>query len=155
MNPLFDYLSENLTTLGNNLLPSVFERQVAYQSHLLTWYSCVHAHAHAHAHTHTHTRTHTHTHTHTHSITATLWDVTVATIDQLSRVTRKKDLVYHRRLLDTLTSLRDFYYCEGQGVTGRALDSEAYLVRLKLPSLSNSHHEPSYYTIRCSYITCR
>lgn len=28
INPLFEYLTENLTTLGNHLLPSVFERYI-------------------------------------------------------------------------------------------------------------------------------
>lgn len=63
------------------------------------------------------------------SITATLWDVSVEAVEHLSRIPRKKNLPIHRRLLDTLNSLRDFYYCEGEGVNGGALDSDAYLVR--------------------------
>ena len=63
------------------------------------------------------------------SITATLWEVSVAVMEQLSRIPRKKDLILHLNLFDALISLRDFYYCEGEGVSGRALDTDSYLVR--------------------------
>ena len=62
------------------------------------------------------------------SITATLWEVSVAVVEQLSRAPRKKDLIVHQRLFEILASLRDFYYCEGEGVVGKALDCDAYLV---------------------------
>lgn len=63
------------------------------------------------------------------SFTAILWEVSVGAVEQLSKVPRKKDVLVQQRLLDTLNSLRDFYYCEGEGVSGRALDCDAYLVR--------------------------
>ena len=122
LNPLFEYLTQNLTTLGNNLLPSVFQRySMMSLVSIYLLYFLVH-----------------HIHILTCSITETLWEVSVGAVEQLSRIPRKKDLLVQQRLLDTLNSLRDFYYCEGDGVSGRALDSDAYLVRYKKKLLPQS-----------------
>lgn len=67
-------------------------------------------------------------------------------MEQLSKVPRKKDLLVQQRLLDTLNSLRDFYYCEGEGVRGRALDCETYLVRCLsslMPQISVHYSGPT------------
>ena len=106
INPLFEYLTENLTTLGNHLLPSVFERYIAAIFPLNTLLTL----------------------SHTYSITATLWEVSVGVIEQLSKLPRRKDLTLHQNLFNALMSLRDFYYCGGEGVSDRALDNDDYLV---------------------------
>ena len=45
---------------------------------------------------------------------------------------QKKNFSVYTRLRSTLNSLREFYYCEGAGVSGKALNSEAYSVRLRV-----------------------
>lgn len=63
------------------------------------------------------------------SITTTLWEVTVEAIGQITDISRRKSHHVHLRLLNTLKALREFYYCDGAGVNGNALDTEAYFVR--------------------------
>ena len=63
------------------------------------------------------------------SITTTLWEVTVEAIDQITDVSRRKSHLVHLRLYNTLKALRVFYHCDGAGVNGKALDTEAYFVR--------------------------
>ena len=63
------------------------------------------------------------------SITATLWEVSVEAIAEVVDDSHKKNLSVYTRLRNTLNSLKDFYYCDGAGVSGQALDSEAYSVR--------------------------
>ena len=66
------------------------------------------------------------------SITATLWEVTVKAIDQISDVSHKKSLPVYHRLFNTLKSLREFYYLDGSGVSAEILDSEEYFVGQQL-----------------------
>ena len=62
------------------------------------------------------------------SITTTLWEVTVEAIDQITELSRQKSQHVHLRLFNTLKALREFYYCDGAGVNGTALDTQAYFV---------------------------
>ena len=62
------------------------------------------------------------------SVTTTLWEVTVKAIDQITEISRRKPHHVHLRLFNTLKTLREFYYCDGAGVSGTALDTEAYFV---------------------------
>ena len=62
------------------------------------------------------------------SITTTLWEVTVEAIDQITELSRQKSHHVHLRLFNTLKALREFYYCDGAGVNGTALDTQAYFV---------------------------
>ena len=62
------------------------------------------------------------------SVIATLWEVSVEAIAKVVDDSHKRNLPVYSRLYDTLKSLREFYYCDGAGVSIRALDSEAYSV---------------------------
>ena len=40
----------------------------------------------------------------------------------------KKSFSIYHRLLHTLKSLREFYYCDGAGLSSKVLDSDRYTV---------------------------
>ena len=63
------------------------------------------------------------------SVTANLWRVSIEAIDEISDVCRQRNVPLHHRLVNVLKLLREFFYCEGAGVSGQALDTEGYLVR--------------------------
>ena len=68
------------------------------------------------------------------SITATLWEVSVEAIAEVINDSHKKHLSVYTQLRSTLNSLKDFYYCDGAGVSGTVLNSEAYSVRYPIHS---------------------
>ena len=62
------------------------------------------------------------------SISAHLWEISIEALDKLLTTQKKKHFSVNQRLSNVLKSLREFYYCDGDGVSRTVLDSEKYMV---------------------------